>query len=113
MKKDELVQQLNHLSQDPAFAEKLATCENTDALVAILETEGIHTNATNLENILSICSSNGNSTELSEDALDNVSGGSIFNSLYAFYKALTKGNFSSGSGGNGSFGGGGGGGGIR
>lgn len=113
MKKDELLERLNHLGQDPAFAEKLAACEHTDTLVTILEAEGIHTSARELEEVLSVFVSNGRNAELSEDVLDNVNGGSIFSSLYAFYKALTKGNSSSGAGGNGSFGGGGSGGGIR
>lgn len=112
MRNDELLDRLNHLSQDPSFAEKLAACENTDALVAILEAEGIRTSAGELEATLSVLIANGCNVELSEDVLDNVTGGSIFNSLYAFYKALTKGK-SSGGGGNGSFGGGSGGGGIR
>lgn len=113
MKNDELLAQLNQLSQNSAFAEKLATCGNTDTLVTILEAEGVHTSASELEEVLSVFVSNGSDAELSEDVLDNVNGGSFFSSLYAFYKALTKGNFSSGAGGNGSFGGGGGGGGIR
>lgn len=113
MKNEELLEQLNQLSQNSAFADKLAVCENTDTLVTILEAEGIHASASELEEALSVFVSNGSNAELSEDVLDNVNGGSIFSSLYAFYKALTKGNFSSGAGGNGSFGGGGGGGGIR
>ena len=108
MKKDELIQQLNHLSQVPAFVEKLSTCENTDALVAILEAEGIHTSASELEEALCAFVSNRTNAELSEDVLDNVNGGSFFSSLYAFYKAVINGNFSGGGGGGAGGGGGGG-----
>lgn len=108
MKKDELWEHLNNLGQDSGFAEKLATCENTDTLVTILEAEGVHTSASELEEVLSVFVSNGSNSELSEDVLDNVSGGSFFSSLYAFYKAVINGNFSGGGGGGAGGGGGGG-----
>lgn len=108
MKKDELWERLNHLGQDSAFAEKLAACENTDSLVTILEAEGIHTSASELEEALCAFVSNDTNAELSEDVLDNVNGGSFFSSLYAFYKAVINGNFSGGGGGGAGGGGGGG-----
>lgn len=112
MLKEELMKKLDELCQDTRFAEELAACEDTDAMVTFLKTTGINTSVSELEEVLVSVSAQGSDGELSEDTLDTVSGGCIFGALYAFLYKWKKYNFSAG-GGNGSFGGGAGGGGGR
>ena len=99
-----------------ALEEKLRGAESLDEVVQVCAEAGVPVTKEQLE-----CPAvSGPDGELSEDALDNVSGGGVIDwirRIYRYYRPSNYngggGGFSSGGGGGSSFGGGGGGGGRR
>ena len=78
--------------QDSAFAERLADCENIDQLQALAKEKGIEITSEDLAN-----SSEADGGELSDDALEQVSGGMARMMPKMSFNFLSKGRISAGA----------------
>lgn len=111
---DNLQKQLARLENDEAFQNALSSANSPAEAVKVLAEYGVKISE---QELLSLSAGAPAEGELTEDSLENVSGGCLIGWIVRYIAASRYsaggGGFSSGGGGGGSFGGGGGGGGGR
>lgn len=81
---ENIIEKLKELENNPEFIEKTAAAGSADEMLAVLGEFGIQLAEADLKDLLAgnaIVSENG---ELSEDALDNISGGGFWDWLEKF-----------------------------
>ena len=75
MNREELTEKLNELMEDQQFAEKLGAAESVEDMVRVLGEYGVTVTPEELDGMLTAVPAGG---ELSEEDLENVSGGLIY-----------------------------------
>jgi predicted ribosomally synthesized peptide with nif11-like leader len=83
MDQKELELKLEQLNNNPEFKEKLEACETAEEMAALFCEEGIEVTAEQLTQAVSMVTAQNSDGELDEDALENVSGGILMESLCA------------------------------
>jgi predicted ribosomally synthesized peptide with nif11-like leader len=76
MSQDEMQKKIEALVNNAEFAEKLSRCETCDEIAALFGTEGIAVSGEELETAMERISAQNENGEISEDDLEQVSGGS-------------------------------------
>ena len=74
MNKQEIIEKVQELMKDDQFKAKLANAESLDGMAALFQEEGIQVTGADLEAAIA---NHSDEEELSEEKLDNVSGGLI------------------------------------
>jgi predicted ribosomally synthesized peptide with nif11-like leader len=77
MSQDEMQKKIEALVNNAEFAEKLSRCETCDEIAALFGTEGIAVSGEELETAMERISVQNENGEISEDDLEQVSGGCI------------------------------------
>ena len=87
---ENIIEKLKELENNPEFLERAAAAGSADEILAVLAKFGIQLSEADLKDFLvgnAVVSENG---ELSEDALDNISGGGFWNWLSKFVNRRAK-----------------------
>jgi predicted ribosomally synthesized peptide with nif11-like leader len=90
MSQNEMQKKIETLVNDAKFAEKLSQCETCDEIAALFGTEGIEVSGEELERAIAQLSVQDENGELSEDNLEQISGGSVVSSAAILIGATAK-----------------------
>lgn len=83
MTQTELKKKLDELNENEEFVSRMAECESIEEMVSLFGEQGIIVDADELESALKFSAVQSEDGELSEDSLENVSGGIAFATLCA------------------------------
>lgn len=85
MTKNEIIEKLNALAENQEFADRAAMAATEEETIALLHEFGVDVTAEALNELMAVVPADANG-ELSEDALEDVSGGGLFSWLWNLSK---------------------------